>query len=307
MLKFLSYYLDIKIFREDIEMKKLTAAILALAMCLGLCACGTAASTASTTASAAPANRLEEIKARGYIEVATEPYFVPFEFIDSSKTGDDQYVGVDMEIAKYIASELGVELRIVPLEFSAVLAGITSGKYDLAISALAYSPAREENMNMSEGYYFEEDSGGYGFLVRSADAGKYTSLDSLKDAVVVTQSGSVQESLVNDQVKAYKEFKRVSSMTDGFLMVGENKADVCVCDVQNGQLYADANPGYSLTVTDFRFTVDKSMEGTRIGIPKDETELTDFVNQCIEKLNTDGKITGWYTQYSEYAKSLGIQ
>jgi ABC-type amino acid transport substrate-binding protein len=228
-------------------MKKIVSLIIALALCLGLCACGAAGTTAATgtdsaSASSKPSNRLEEIKSRGYIEVATEPYFVPFEFIDSAKTGDEQYVGVDIEIAKYIASKLGVELRIVPLEFSAVLAGITTGKYDLAISALAYSPAREENMNMSEGYYFEEDSGGYGFLVRSEDKDKYTSLDSLKDAVVVTQSGSVQESLVNDQVKAYKEFKRVSSMTDGFLMIGEKKADVCVCDVQNGQLYADANP-----------------------------------------------------------------
>lgn len=291
-------------------MKKLIALILALTMCLGLCACGAAGTTAATgtdSASAKPSNRLEEIKSRGYIEVATEPYFVPFEFIDSTKTGDDQYVGVDIEIAKYIASKLGVELRIVPLEFSAVLAGITTGKYDLAISALAYSPAREENMNMSEGYYFEEDSGGYGFLVRSEDKDKYTSLDSLKDAVVVTQSGSVQESLVNDQVKAYKEFKRVSSMTDGFLMIGEKKADVCVCDVQNGQLYADANPGYSLCVTDFRFTVDESMEGTRIGIPKGEQELTDFVNQCVEELIAQKKITGWYSQYSDYAKSLGIK
>jgi ABC-type amino acid transport substrate-binding protein len=293
-------------------MKKIVSLIIALALCLGLCACGAAGTTAATgtdsaSASSKPSNRLEEIKSRGYIEVATEPYFVPFEFIDSAKTGDEQYVGVDIEIAKYIASKLGVELRIVPLEFSAVLAGITTGKYDLAISALAYSPAREENMNMSEGYYFEEDSGGYGFLVRSEDKDKYTSLDSLKDAVVVTQSGSVQESLVNDQVKAYKEFKRVSSMTDGFLMIGEKKADVCVCDVQNGQLYADANPGYSLCVTDFRFTVDESMEGTRIGIPKGEQELTDFVNQCVEELIAQKKITGWYSQYSDYAKSLGIK
>ena len=52
-----------------------------------------------------------------------------------------------------MAQKLGVELRIVPLEFSALLAGMSEGKYDMAISALAYSPERGENMNLSKGYY----------------------------------------------------------------------------------------------------------------------------------------------------------
>ena len=56
-------------------------------------------------------NRLNEILERGYITVTTEPYFAPNEFIDPSKEGDEQYVGADIELAKYIANELGVECR----------------------------------------------------------------------------------------------------------------------------------------------------------------------------------------------------
>ena len=115
------------------------------------------------------ANRLEEIQQRGYIEVATEPYFAPNEFIDSSKSGDEQYVGSDIEMAKYIADKLGVELKIVPLEFAAVLSSVTEGKYDLAISALAYTPERAEAMNLSNGYYFDDEEDGYGLLVREED------------------------------------------------------------------------------------------------------------------------------------------
>ena len=113
--------------------RKNTSVLLAAALLLTLCSCG---------AQQAPSNRLEEIRKRGYIEVCTEPYFAPNEFIDSSKTGQDQYVGYDMDLAQYIADAIGVELRIVPLEISAVLAGIAEGKYDLAISALAYSSAQ---------------------------------------------------------------------------------------------------------------------------------------------------------------------
>ena len=254
----------------------------------------------------ATSNRLEAIKARGYIEVATEPYFAPYEFIDSSKTGSEQYVGMDIEIAGYIAEKLGVELRVVPLEFSAVLAGISEGKYDLAISALGYTPARAESMNMSKGYYFSDENDGYGLLVREEDAEKYPTAESLQDAVVVMQSGSLQELFVTEQIAQAKEFKRVSATTDGFLMVSEGKADACACAVANGQLYADANPGVVIAST-FRFTVDDEMNSTRIAIPKGETELTDFVNGAIDELLAEGKTNAWYAEYAEYATSLGIE
>ena len=285
-------------------MKKAFAIILALIMVFSLAACSSGGGSDGGGESAEPANRLEAIKARGYIEMATEPYFAPYEFIDSSKSGDDQYQGLDIELGKYIAEKLGVELRIVPLEFSAVLASITEGKYDFAASALAYSPGRAENMNMSKGYRFSDEVASYGFLVREDMVDSIQSAEDTADLVLVTQSGSVQEGFVNDQIPKYKEFKLVSSMTDGFLMVSEGKADACACDISNGQLYADANGG--LAIAPFRFVVDESTQGTRVGIPKGEEELTEFINQCIDELRAEGTIDKWYDEYSDYARTLGV-
>ena len=276
-------------------MKKAVSLILALAMILCLCACGTKAE---------PKDRLAAIKERGYIEVTTEPYFAPYEFVDSTKTGDEQYVGMDIEIAKYIADKIGVELKIVPLEFSAVQAGVIDGKYDLASSAIAYSPARAENMAMSKGYYFEDND--YGFLVREEDVDKYTSIEEAKEAVIVTQSGSVQEALYNDNIGSCKEFKLVSAMTDGYLAVAEGKADICVCSLGSAQLYADANGG--LAITSFRFDVDPEMNSTRVTACKEGTEsLMEVVNQCIDELLAEGKMVEWFDEYAEYAKTLGIE
>ena len=284
-------------------MKKVFAILLALAMVFSMAACSSGGGDSSGDA-AEPANRLEAIKARGYIEMATEPYFAPYEFIDSSKSGDEQYQGLDIELGKYIAEKLGVELRIVPLEFSAVLASITEGKYDFAASALAYSPGRAENMNMSKGYRFSDEVASYGFLVREDMIDSIKTADDTADLVQVTQSGSVQEGFVNDQISKYKDFKLVSSMTDGFLMVAEGKADACACDINNGQLYADANGG--LAIAPFRFVVDESTQGTRVGIPKGEDELTAFIDQCIDELRAEGTIDKWYDEYSDYARTLGV-
>lgn len=253
-----------------------------------------------------PADRLEDIKARGYIEVCTEPYFAPFEFIDPSKPDGEQYMGLDMELAKYIAEKLGVELRIVPLEFSALLAGMSTGTYDLAISALAYSPARAEAMSLSKSYYTGADEAStYGLLVREEDAGKYTSIESLADAVLVTQSGSVQEAIANEQITGRKELKLVSSMPDGFLMISENKADACICATASAQLYADANGG--LVVPELYFPVDPELSGTRVVAPLGADTLTEFVNGCIDELEADGKLSAWYDEYAAYAKTLGIE
>ena len=276
-------------------MKKIFAMVLALAMILSCAACG--------GSSKAKGDLLEEIKAQGYIELCTEPYFAPFEFVDPSKTGDDQYVGVDIEIAKYIAEKIGVELRIVPLDFTAVLAGIADGKYDMAISAIAYSPSRAEAMRLSNVY--KPNSGGYGFLTRTEDVDKYSSVEDLKDAVVITQSGSVQESLYNQNVKACKEFKLVANMTDGYLAVAEGKADVCICSTESAQLYAEANGG--LAIPDFRFEVDPNMNGTVVAMPlKDSDSLLEVVNEAIAELNAQGKIDQWNEEYTAYAAQLGI-
>ena len=276
-------------------MKKIFALVLALAMILSCAACG--------GSSKAKDDLLAEIKAQGYIELCTEPYFAPFEFVDPSKTGDDQYVGVDIEIAKYIAEKIGVELRIVPLDFTAVLAGVADGKYDFAISAIAYSPSRAEAMRLSNVY--KPNSGGYGFLTRTEDVDKYSSVEDLKDAVVITQSGSVQESLYNQNVKACKEFKLVANMTDGYLAVAEGKADVCICSTESAQLYAEANGG--LAIPDFRFEVDPNMNGTVVAMPlKGSESLLEVVNEAIAELNAQGKIDQWNDEYTAYAAQLGI-
>lgn len=278
-------------------MKKIIAFLLAAILVLGCTACGSKKDEGN--------DRLAQIKEKGYIELCTEPYFAPFEYVDPTKTGDDQYQGMDLEVAKYIADKIGVDLKITALDFTAVLAGVADGKYDFAISAIAYSPERAEAMRLSDVYYATNT--GYGFIVRSEDVGKYTDVDSLKDAVVITQSGSVQEALYNQYVNgACKEFKLVANMTDGYLAVSEGKADVCICSTASASLYAQANGG--LDIPDFRFEVDPNMNGVCVAMPTEGTEsLAELINQCIAELNESGKPEEWYSQYEAAAAELGIE
>ena len=274
-------------------MKKLFCVLFAMVMLLSLVACGGGGK-----------DRLATIKEKGVLSVATEPYFAPNEFIDPTKPEGEQIVGLDIELAKYIADKIGVKLEIVPLEFTAVQAGVAEGKYDLAISALAYSPTRAEAMNLSNVYLASNT--GYGFLCRAEDKDKYTSIESLENAVIVTQSGSVQEGLYKDNVKKCKEFKLVSSMTDGYLAVSEGKADVCITTIASADLYAQANPG--LATTTFRFDIDPNQNGEVVAAPPEGTDsLIEVVNECIKELADKGQIEAWNDEFKAYAAKLGIE
>ena len=70
---------------------------------------------------------------------------------------------------------MGVELEIVGLDFSAVLAGISQGKYDIAISGLAYTPNRARSLELSDVY--KPDINGHSIMVRKENADKYKSFD----------------------------------------------------------------------------------------------------------------------------------
>ena len=111
-------------------MKKAMAILLAAVLALACTACGGSKNGETK-------DRLAQIKEKGYIELCTEPYFAPHEYVDPNKSGEDQYQGMDIEVARYIADKLGVVLKITALDFTAVLAGVADGKYDFAISAIA--------------------------------------------------------------------------------------------------------------------------------------------------------------------------
>ncbi len=286
------------------KMKKLFTLLLAAVIALSLAACS---SSSSNEEPVEASNRLEEIRQRGYITVATEPYFAPNEFIDPTRPADDQIVGSDIELAKYIADKLGVELKIVPLEFTEVLSSVQQGKYDIALSALSYSESRAEAMELTKSYYKSDDNKGYGMICRAEDAEKYTTRESYADATLIVQKGSVQEGFILNQIPRYKELKYLSSMNDTFMAVSEGKADAAACAIDMAELFIEANPTLGLAIAkDFKFYVDPDKEGVVIAVMKGETELCDELNSIIDEFRTTGLYKQWNDEFKRRAKELGI-
>ena len=80
--------------------------------------------------------------------VATNAAFEPFEY-----TKGDSYYGIDMEIAKLLADELGKELVIENMDFDAVCLSVSQQKCDIAMAGLTINEEREKYVTFTDSYY----------------------------------------------------------------------------------------------------------------------------------------------------------
>ena len=186
-------------------MKKFVSLLLALMMALSLVACGSKADTTTDDKTdddtvTEPANALEKIKADGVLTVALSPDFSPMEFVDSSKTGQDQYVGFDITLAKYIAENLGVELVIEPIGFDASQTAVYTGSVPMSISGYSWTEDRAQNYELSDYYYAGENETRQALLIKKENADKYTSPEDLAGQDVGAQNASLQMQLVTEQL-----------------------------------------------------------------------------------------------------------
>ena len=110
------------------KMKKIICLLLAALTVFALCACGSSEKSA-----------LDEIKESGVLTVALSPDFSPMEFVDSSKTGQEQYVGFDVMLAQFIADELGVKLEIQAMSFDACQTAVSTASVPMSISGYSWT------------------------------------------------------------------------------------------------------------------------------------------------------------------------
>ena len=106
-----------------------------------------AASTAALAIMLTHASRgatLDEIKKRGYMVVVTEDDFRPFEFIQDGKP-----TGYDNELIEKLRKFVPFEIKQQIIPWTGLLAGVSTGKYDIAITAAIITKERVESLDFS--------------------------------------------------------------------------------------------------------------------------------------------------------------
>lgn len=292
-------------------MKKMISLLLALMMALSLVACGAGNDTQNDDAAgtdAAPANALEQIKADGVLTVAVSPDFSPMEFVDSSKTGQEQYVGFDIELAKYIAQYLGVELQIEAMGFDACQTAVYTNSVYMSLSGYSWTEERAANYEISNGYVAGDNESNQVLLIKKEDAAKYTKAEDFSGVDVGAQNASLQMDLLTSQLPDANAVP-IGDITVGVMELKSGNIEAMAAAIGNAKMIVDANP--ELMICDWQFEVAAEFKSNVVLIAKGETELLNAVNEALAQAESEGKYAEWYEAavalgQSENAKELTL-
>lgn len=284
------------------KISKLVCIIMCIAMVAALCACGSSASTpaASDAPASEPQNALEKIKADGVLTVALSPDFSPMEFVDASKSGQDQYVGFDVSLAKYIAEYIGVDLSIEAMNFDACQTAVYTASVPMAISGFSWTEERAENYNISDYYYAGDNETEQVLLIRSADADKYKAAEDFAGLNVGAQNASLQMQLVTEQLTDANPIT-IGDIGTGVLELQNGNIEALAVAKGNASMIISSNP--DLAICSWEFDVKAEYEANVVLVTKGEDELLAVVNEALAKAYADGLYGEWYNAAVELAKS----
>ena len=271
------------------NLKKFVCLLLAALTVFALCACG----------SSVEKSALQEIKDSGVLTVALSPDYSPMEFVDSSKTGQEQYVGFDVMLAQFIAEELGVKLEIQAMSFDACQTAVSTASVPLSISGFSWTEERAENFELSDYYYAGENETEQVLLIRKADADKYKSAEDFAGVDVGAQNASLQMMMVTEQLPNAKAYT-IGDIGVGVLELQSGNIEALAVAAGNAEMIVDSNP--DLMVCEWEFDVKTEYEANVVLITKGETELLEAVNAALQKAYDEGYYGVWYEEAVELAK-----
>ena len=243
------------------------------------------ASSASASASSAAAGDIKLI-ANGKLTIATSPDYPPFENLENG-----QYVGLDIEIAKAVAKELGLEPEFKTLQFDAIIPAIAAGgQADIGISGFSVDPERAKEIDFTKSYYIDDQAVAVMKDSPITDANADAELNK-EGVIIAVQSGTTGEAYVQENYpKATAQ--AYGNSTDAFAAMQSGQANaVCtnkaVVEAMLADAYKDAKVVKSIATG----------EEYAIVVSKDNVALTAAINEALAKLTSDGTIEKLVNQY----------
>lgn len=267
--------------------KLLFTVFLSLFMVL-LVACGGSDSTSSEESandeetSSEEATSEEETTEKEVYTVATDNGYVPFEFIDE-ETGE--LVGFDIDLMNALAEEAGIEIEYETLEFDGIVAGISSGRFDIAIAGMTITEERQESIDFTQPYY----EAGLILAVRD-DNEEIQSIEDVDGKVVATRTGSTSETYLKEHTDAIPE--AFPQIIEGYQNVLAGRADAVLYDLPNVLFYSEQEAEGRLK------TVGEKLTGEEYGIafPKG-SELRDVIDEALTTLKENGTYDDIYEKW----------
>ena len=167
--------------RNTRSLRKLFGIVTVIALLTGLLA--GCSGTSGGGATGGTQSQIDQILQRGVLKVGLD-IFVPWAFKDK----DGNLVGFEVDVAKKLAEDMGVEVEFVPTEWSGIIPALLTGKFDVIIGGMGVTAERALKVNFSDAYEWS----GIDVVVNKNMLPGLTSLDALnsEDVVIAVRLGA---------------------------------------------------------------------------------------------------------------------
>lgn len=230
-----------------------------------------------------------KIKQRGELRVGLSADYAPLEF-EKIKNGKTDCAGVDIELAKKIAKDNHLKLKIINMQFDSLLGALKTGKIDVIISGMTTTPERKKEVDFTEPYMMTNNV----MLVKKSDKNKYKDLKDFTGKKIAAQKGTDQEKIAHNEIKD-SQVSSLNRLPESILALKSGKVVGTIVEKPVGEVYLKQNP--ELEFADVKFNEEK--KPTCIAVPKNSPILLKHLNQTIDEVNNKNLIDKYMNQAAQ--------
>lgn len=235
-----------------------------------------AGATGIAATAAHAADLLDTVKQAGVLKIGIEGTYPPFGY----RGAKNELEGFDVDVARAVAGKLGVKPEFVTTEWSAIIAGLQAGKFDVIVNQVSVTPQRQQALDFSTPYVYSAAQ----LIQRKDDKRQFKSLDELKGHKLGVSLGS--------------NFNELAKSVPGVDVKTYPGAPEYLRDLASQRIDAALNDrlmiNYLIKTANLPLRPGAELPGanSQVAIPfrKDNPKFAQAINRALDDLRRDGTL-----------------
>ncbi|MBT3982734.1 MAG: transporter substrate-binding domain-containing protein [Bacteriovoracaceae bacterium] len=238
---------------------------------------------------------LAQIQKDKVLRIGIDVGYMPFEM----KTKKGQIIGFDIDLAKLMAKEMGVKLKIVNTSWDGIIPALLTNKFDLILGGMSITPKRNLKVNFTTPYF----EAGQSIIIAGKHRVKVKSYKDLnhKKFVIASRFGTTGELAIKKYLPR-ATLKTYEDRETGMLDVAFSRVDAFVYDFPANHVFS-ITKGVSKVV---HIAKPFTKEPVGIAIRQDDFNFLNWLNNFLLVIKSDGRYKkihdSWFVKTNWLAK-----
>ncbi|HFE8882102.1 TPA: transporter substrate-binding domain-containing protein [Pseudomonas aeruginosa] len=223
----------------------------------------------------------DEIKGNGVVVIGAQEDQYPWGFISDKGQPD----GHDIEVAKLIAKELGVELQLVSITAQNRIPMLLTHRIDFLVPGMSITPERAKVIQYTLPYSSNE------VTVFAPGTSKISNMEDLADKTVGVARGSIFDTLLTQRAPSSATIRRFDDDASTVQALASGQVEAILGSFTYGlALNAGANGRF-----EDKFSVSDNY--LAMAVRKEDAAMLDWLNAFVQRKKADGTLAGIYAKW----------